>query len=314
MEKFGVIRDRYIDLYRELYSKNSFDEMTDAERADMWDMIDEEIMADIVGFVRDGDTESLMDIFGYSIESVSDILDTVNAILDEGRKGAPTESDNAVNYQAESDNDVIELSHDNELSKRIEGLRGAAKYKAITDYILEALSEQPITMSDGTKVIVNKRDAQHISHDAATRKTDHISEIKSLVENAKLFAVDDNPDHTNYKLFKYYAANVRYDGQKYPVYLNVGESRNGSGYHLYDITKKIRETARRINGVGRVNYDLRPENGFSTNNIPQNSGNVNTNVRKNSENIAENSENGKNSTRFQAKDNAAITDRDIKAV
>lgn len=51
-------------------------------------------MADIVGFVRDGDSESLLNIFGYSIESVSDIIDTVNAILDEG-KGVPASDENA---------------------------------------------------------------------------------------------------------------------------------------------------------------------------------------------------------------------------
>ena len=67
-------------------------------------------------------------------------------------------------------------------------------------------------------------------------------------------------------------------------YLNVGESRNGIGYHLYNITQKLRETARRINGVGRVNYDLRPENGFSTDTIPQNGGNVKTIIRNDSKN------------------------------
>ena len=37
----------------------------------------------------------------------------------------------------------------------------------------------------------------------------------------------------------------------YPIYLNVGRARNDFTYHIYDITQKLRDTAHRINDVGR---------------------------------------------------------------
>lgn len=46
---------------------------------------------------------------------------------------------------------------------------------------------------------------------------------------------------------------VRYDGEKFPLYLNVGKGLNDRKYHIYDITKTIRDTANRINGFERPN-------------------------------------------------------------
>ncbi len=66
--------------------------------------------------------------------------------------------------------EIIDLSDDNELQKIIGNATGSKKYNIIRDYILDVLSEQPITLSDGVKAIVDKRDALHIANKSATKK------------------------------------------------------------------------------------------------------------------------------------------------
>ena len=77
-----------------------------------------------------------------------------------------------------NDENVIDLSNDNELSKAVEGVFGSQRYTAIQKYILNALSEQPIVLSDGKRAIVDKRDALHIANKSGKEKTAHISQIK----------------------------------------------------------------------------------------------------------------------------------------
>ena len=63
-----------------------------------------------------------------------------------------------------------------------------------------------------------------------------------------------------------------YDGELFPIYLNVGRAKNNGENHIYDITNKIRDTADRINGLERPkpNEGYALKNGISNNSIPQN--------------------------------------------
>ncbi len=98
----------------------------------------------------------------------------------EGEKGQKENStEGGVEYSAGSK--VIDLSNDNDLSKIIGDSRGSEKYKAIQNYILDALGGQPITLSDGKKAVVDRSDALHIANKAANKKTAQISKIKELV-------------------------------------------------------------------------------------------------------------------------------------
>ncbi len=178
---------------------------------------------------------------------------------------------------------IIDLSKNNELQMLVNGKYGNEKYKIIQQYILNVLSNQPITLSDGKKVIVDRSDAQHISSNAWDKKTAQISEIKKLIETAKLYAEDKNPTHNKFDYFCYYKADVRYDDEVFSIYLNVGRTINDGSYHLYDITNKIKDTADRINGLGRPkpNEGYALTNGIFTKNIPQNKHSVNDSVENN---------------------------------
>lgn len=153
--------------------------------------------------------------------------------------------------------EVVDLSDDNELSRRLEGLHGAEKYKEIQQYILEALGDQPIMLSDGKQAVVDNRDASHIARGAGDKKTAQIAAIKNVVESAVLVAEESSTKDGKFDYFYYYEARVRFGEKTYPIYLNVGRSRNDATFHIYDITQKLRDTAHRLNDVGRpVGYAM----------------------------------------------------------
>ena len=154
---------------------------------------------------------------------------------------------------------VIELSDDSILANRIAGVTGSAKYKIIQEYILEAFADQTITLNDGKKAVVDRSDALHIANKSGSKKAAQIAKIKELVESARLYAEEMNPEHNKFNYFCYYKANVSYEGETFPVYLNVGRAKNDGSYHIYDVTKKIRDTANRIDGFERP----KPNEGYA---------------------------------------------------
>ncbi len=181
---------------------------------------------------------------------------------------------------AQSAANRIDLSKDNALSTRINGVYGAKRYKAIASYIREMLGNESVQLSDGRLAIVDNSDALHIANKAADKKASQIAQIRELVKQAEIYAQDTRVVHDKFDLFYYYKMDVSFEGENFPIYLNVGRAKNDGKFHIYDITNKIRDTADRINGLERpVGNAL--TNGIPNNRIPQNSENVNLGEQKN---------------------------------
>ena len=205
---------------------------------------------------------------------VADTVSKMNA--EEARQQKTTTEKGGGVKNSLSDISVVDLTDDNELSKIVNGLRGTERHNAIQKYILSVLSEQPITLSDGKKAVVDKSDANHLSSRSGHQRVVYISQIKKIVENAVPIAYEQSSKVGKFDYFYYYEATVRYDGETFPMYLNVGRTRNDGMYHIYDISVKIRDTAHRLNDVGRpVGNAL--ENGISTDSIPERVQPVNNN-------------------------------------
>jgi len=84
------------------------------------------------------------------------------------RFGNPVESAPLQSNAAEGS--VVDLSENNELSQRVDGVFGAEKYKRVRDYILGSLGDQPFRLSDGTVAVVDRSDALHIANKSGTEK------------------------------------------------------------------------------------------------------------------------------------------------
>ena len=214
-------------------------------------------------------------------QSTSDRLDAESQqIIDEYKKRLKEKYGEDVLQHSDKDNAnlvevEIDLSDNNELATRIAGLQGAKKYKTIRDYIIESVGEDEFVLSDGIKAKVDKSDALHIANKSANRKIAYISKINELIKKAKLYSVATNVVHNKFTEFRYYKANVKFGDEIYPIYLNVGKAKNGDGYHLYDITKKIGDFAKHKDALERVNKDLRSEIESPNNNYTQNKGKIN---------------------------------------
>ncbi|MBR6604118.1 MAG: hypothetical protein IKK94_08895, partial [Clostridia bacterium] len=256
-EEFNEVLEVYADKLAGIYE---FDEHSDEEYNAVLDAIMEEIFAD-----------AYANINGFGVHP-EQFRETVVKTTEAEHKRVQSLKRKAHGKFSVDDVNIIDLTKDNELSRRIGKTSGSGKYKIIQEYILDVLKKQPIILSDGKKAVVDRRDALHIGNEAADIKTAQIAEIKKLVETARLFAEETNVDHNKFNYFCYYKADVRYEDEIFPIYINVGKAINDGSYHIYDITKKIRDTADRINGLERPkpNEGYAQRNDISNNSISQN--------------------------------------------
>lgn len=169
---------------------------------------------------------------------------------------------------------AIDLSDISTLSKRIGNVTGAKRYNIIRDFIMDELSQQPIVLSDGRKAVVDKSDALHIANKSRSKKTAEIAQIRKIVETAQLVAEETSTKNGKFKHFYYYEASVRYRGETFNVYLNVGVARNDATNHIYDITQNLRDTAQPV-AVGRLSKSFALRSGISDKSIHSSSENVN---------------------------------------
>lgn len=210
-----------------------------------------------------------------------------NASLENVKNGVETKNtaDGDVKYSSEkTSSEVIDLSKDNKLSAMVDGIYGSERYSIIKNYILNELRDQPVTLSDGKRAVVDNRDAQHIAaHKSSSKEAAEISRIKDIVERAKLVAEENSTKDGKFDYFWYYEASVRFGDETFPIYVNVGRAKNDSSYHIYDLTKKIRDTAHRVYGVERpVGNALL--NDISTNMVPQDFNGVKSDLSQKSTN------------------------------
>ena len=151
---------------------------------------------------------------------------------------------------------------------------------------MDELSQQPIVLSDGRKAVVDKSDALHIANKSRSKKTAEIAQIRKIVETAQLVAEETSTKNGKFKHFYYYEASVRYRGETFNVYLNVGVARNDATNHIYDITQNLRDTAQPV-AVGRLSKSFALRSGISDKSIHSSSENVNEKFSREPERLNE---------------------------
>ena len=222
---------------------------------------------------------------GYAIQNTS----SANSIPDptENVKSNAEKSLRAYGFSKDSIAEaekpvVIPIEENRELSERISTSNGR-KYAAIREYLIEKFYGKRFTLSDGKTAIMDKSDAQHLSHLADKNKTAELGNLKEIVESAKLVSETNQVSHPKFNKFWYYAVTVTFENQNYDILINVGQAKNGSGYHIYDITKN--HTKRRAANQSPTGLVAGPrtgaiKNNSSTNSIPDPEQNVKSNAEK----------------------------------
>lgn len=208
------------------------------------------------------------DTIAAIVQKPVDNITTTNIIASEDGVKAQYADENKKIDQNMTDS-VIDLSWDNELAKIIEGETKTQKYKLLQKYIFDVLGGQELVLSDGRKAIVDKRDSQHLVQKAGSKKVAYLSKVKELIKTAKLFAYELDANHNKFNEFYYYKVAVKLEEDVFPIYVNVGKAKNDNTYHVYDITKKLRDSANLI-GLEhpKPNEGYALKNAISNNNIP----------------------------------------------
>ena len=137
--------------------------------------------------------------------------------------------------------DVVELDENSELMKRVEGLKGRARTKAIANYIVEVLGGRSMTLHDGISAVVDNADLIKMAQDAfphgrGLRRTTELGEIAKIIDNARYSHSDYNARHNKFSAFRYYAVKTRYKGEDETILLNIGKNKFTGKYNFYTIT------------------------------------------------------------------------------
>lgn len=179
---------------------------------------------------------------------------------------------------SKSSNEVFEIEEDSELAEKIEN-SSKSKYTVIRDYLIEKFYGQEFVMSDGRVAIMDKRDAQELSHKANKVRTAQLGNLRKLIEKAQYDHSTKEVVHNKFVEFHYYTVSVKYKDQRFDLWINIGVAKNDGKNHIYSITNK-KEEAPTENGVVRpVGNAL--QNASSANIIPENG----ENVKKSNKNI-----------------------------
>lgn len=133
-------------------------------------------------------------------------------------------------------NEVVELSDDNELARLIASSDGKQE-KVILEYIMEKFGGNRLTLSDGSQIIIDKRDAKKLSNRVDNKRVAELTELNSITQKAKYLRSDENVKHNKFSEFKYYWTKIRFQNQNSGIYLNIGKGKYDNKLHLYAITK-----------------------------------------------------------------------------
>jgi len=219
---------------------------------------------------------------GESKKYLRDLLKKFEKAIDNAHGGVSLRSIGNADEEKEekfskSSNEVFEIEEDSELAEKIEN-SSKSKYTVIRDYLIEKFYGQEFVMSDGRVAIMDKRDAQELSHKANKARTAQLGNLRKLIEKAQYDHSTKEVIHNKFVEFHYYTVSVKYKDQRFDLWINIGVAKNDGKNHIYSITNK-KEEAPTENGVVRpVGNAL--QNASSTNSIPENGENVNRDERK----------------------------------
>ena len=210
------------------------------------------------------------------VKDIKGMTDKLQALWFEGLEDAgesykkSTETaENEDRYSFRNEDEVIELAVDSELADRLEKSK-KSKYTIIKDYLVEKFYGQKFKLSDGIEAIMDKSDAQELSHKADMKKTAALSNLRDIIEKAHFLGKADKVNHKKFDAFRYYSIKVSFEGEVYDILLNVGHLKYQDEYHIYDITKKGETANQSSTGLSQpVGNAIK--NSFSKSSLPQNS-------------------------------------------
>lgn len=162
-------------------------------------------------------------------------------------------SDGEVRYSIKGDasnKNILVIDTDSELARQLE-TSDKSKYAVIRNYLIDKFYGQEFKMSDGRIAVMDKRDAQELSHKADSLKAAELSNLRQIVEKASYSHEANNVKHKKFSDFYYYEMTVRYRGTDHDLLLNVGKSKYDGINHIYDITKNKRDANQSTTGLSR---------------------------------------------------------------
>lgn len=137
--------------------------------------------------------------------------------------------------EAQKDDNVVELSDDNELARLISS-SDDKKNKVIKDYLIKYFAGRTFELSDGLVATVSNKDVDKLSNKVDDKRIAQLADFNNIIKKAKFSHITDDVNHEKFSKFRYYKCKVRFRGNENEIWLNIGYHRQLKDWHIYAIT------------------------------------------------------------------------------
>ncbi len=176
--------------------------------------------------------------------------------------------------KSDGDGQYLSIDLSTEAQRTLSSLKGVEHRKFVQEYINRTFRNIQFTMRDGRVVYVTGTGSAKISESSFLPKQQTALELNKLFSVAEHTATVEYAEHKKFARFDYYSARVEIGREMYSCVLNIGLTRGGNFYQIYDINqfKNIKKDAPvGSNQLPSSTKSLRPISSASTNSIAQNS-------------------------------------------
>ena len=174
---------------------------------------------------------------------------------------------------------VVSIESNPELDARISNST-KNKYDVIREYLIEVYGGHTFELSDGRRAIMDKSDAKELSHKADKKRTAQLGNLDKIISKAKYDHSAYNVEHNKFIDFHYYEITVKYGGEEFDLWINVGTGKYDGINHIYSITNKKEDASTNYGVGGPVGNHL--QNASPIKSISQKSQNSNTSDKNSS--------------------------------
>ena len=221
---------------------------------------------------------------GAATQVPKKVIKKIGKIVPENEKtatGTKKVQDSGERFALNKPKTVVSIESNPELDARILSST-KNKYDVIREYLIEVYGGRTFELSDGRRAIMDKSDAKELSHKADKKRTAQLGNLDEIISKAKYDHSAYNVEHNKFIDFHYYEITVKYGGEEFDLWINVGTGKYDGKNHIYSITNKKEDASTNYGVGGPVGNHL--QNASSKNSISQNAENSNTFNEKSAKN------------------------------
>lgn len=146
-------------------------------------------------------------------------------------------SGNKSSIETDEKGEYLKIDLSDEVQKELDSLKGENRAKFVEKFINSAFRNVPFEMDNGKTAYVTGTGAKKMAHSFFEPKQNAALALDKLLSAAKFFTADNDVEHKKFDSFDYFNARVKIGDEMYTCVVNVGTTKGGGLYQVYDINQ-----------------------------------------------------------------------------